>query len=485
MNKFTLFISLFLICLSTTNRNVYGQKHSDNIKQATISISNLEINSTCPGVNQTLKYSFNVNGVSVKGLWVKVEITFFDGTKNTIKNEGYANSSLDISGSYTIPSKLGPAQIEIFAYNYDPINQISYIDPTEYESITIDIRSTYLSISNISLSNTYANENMEFSFDVSGNIDKDIWVTAKVTFPNGTTQSVINQAYSGCFNTITGSVNLPSGTGNGAFQISVHKFDIVRNVSYECPHITENFVLSITENLTPGTANISNVSYKIPSVGTNIWTLHWGEEYNIEFDVTNSGETNVNVKCYSIVTPPGIDEEEMINGDYINSSYFNSNYIMHTQTLGVMEPGQTFSTVLFTDINGYCDNYGYYNLWIFTCNNGDNKVFDKKKKEFFYNTSVRPSKIIKPSPDKVAMNFDDNINVYPNPSNGIIYFDTNENLEGTIVNVYSITGAKVYSGTITTIENKINLGKVKNGFYIMELTNNEEKFHQKIQIKKH
>jgi len=56
------------------------------------------------------------------------------------------------------------------------------------------------------------------------------------------------------------------------------------------------------------------------------------------------------------------------------------------------------------------------------------------------------------------------INVYPNPSNGNFIFDFDKPITGTL-EIYNITGQKVYQQTLQTEKAEINLENLPNGMY--------------------
>ncbi|MFC2096257.1 T9SS type A sorting domain-containing protein, partial [Bacteroidota bacterium] len=77
------------------------------------------------------------------------------------------------------------------------------------------------------------------------------------------------------------------------------------------------------------------------------------------------------------------------------------------------------------------------------------------------------------------------LKVYPNPTSGLVTIelpdDFNDNYN---VNVYSLSGAQMYSTWINKSENRINLDNLKEGLYIIRLENNGKIYSQKVQLRK-
>jgi hypothetical protein len=70
---------------------------------------------------------------------------------------------------------------------------------------------------------------------------------------------------------------------------------------------------------------------------------------------------------------------------------------------------------------------------------------------------------------------------YPNPSTGLIHFDSNSKIE--TVNVYSVIGELIYTNS-QIIDNKIDLSDVKKGMYIIQMNDqNNNTTTEKILLK--
>lgn len=77
------------------------------------------------------------------------------------------------------------------------------------------------------------------------------------------------------------------------------------------------------------------------------------------------------------------------------------------------------------------------------------------------------------------------LSIYPNPTRGNITVDLPQNFTGNYnLNVYSISGAQVYSTLISKSDNRINLYNLKDGLYIIRVEHEGEVYSQKIQLRK-
>ena len=84
-----------------------------------------------------------------------------------------------------------------------------------------------------------------------------------------------------------------------------------------------------------------------------------------------------------------------------------------------------------------------------------------------------------------SINKVNDLTVYPNPTRGNITVELPQNFNGNYnLNIYSISGAQVYSTTINKSENRINLYNLKDGLYIIRVEDNGEVYSQKIQLRK-
>ena len=72
----------------------------------------------------------------------------------------------------------------------------------------------------------------------------------------------------------------------------------------------------------------------------------------------------------------------------------------------------------------------------------------------------------------------DNINIFPNPSTGIVYV-SQENSVPSEVKVYTILGKKVYSNTLTNTL-KLDLSMFNNGVYFIEIKSGNETMTERL-----
>ena len=77
------------------------------------------------------------------------------------------------------------------------------------------------------------------------------------------------------------------------------------------------------------------------------------------------------------------------------------------------------------------------------------------------------------------------LDIYPNPSNGLFNIDLPiEKIENSTLEVYSLSGSKVFSKTITESTNQIDLQQLNSGTYLIKLTKDGVIYSEKIQIRK-
>ncbi len=480
----SILLVLMLTCLFIFPSNkqvIYGQsKVNTIISSESLTISNLTLNGSCFSKDQTLQYSFNVNGDFELGIWVTIEINFADGTKSTIKNQSYTSCNVNISGSYTIPSKIGTASLNITVRKYDLKYNRIYILPKITANRNIEIIAESLSVSNIVINNTITNETMNYSFDISGNIDLWIWVITKIEYADGTLSTILNQSYANCNTTISGSVNLPSETGDANLNISVHKFDVNRNVSFMCPSVNESSSFTIIDP-PPFDLEIKKVSYHLDdNYQTVTLTIYEGEYLTFNTTIKNTGIEGTALIDF-LLTPSSITSLDPDNLPTLRQNYGVSH---RDGNIGQLEE-LSFSTDIgessYTDQN--------YTFWIMCtgAEDGDAFVYDSDSYSIkIYHTARSTTKIInfKMSKTNEIINEINELKIYPNPSTGLIHLVANENLKNYVVDVYSLTGAKIYSRTLEDSENTIDLSNLETGLYIIKLEKDEVIYHQKIQIKK-
>jgi photosystem II stability/assembly factor-like uncharacterized protein len=77
------------------------------------------------------------------------------------------------------------------------------------------------------------------------------------------------------------------------------------------------------------------------------------------------------------------------------------------------------------------------------------------------------------------------LKVYPNPSNGIVNIDLPvSKIENSTIEVYTLSGSKVYSNKVMEPSNQINLQHLNSGTYLIKLNKDGIIYTEKIQIRK-
>lgn len=76
------------------------------------------------------------------------------------------------------------------------------------------------------------------------------------------------------------------------------------------------------------------------------------------------------------------------------------------------------------------------------------------------------------------------VNIYPNPSSGIIYFSINDNYNSCEILIYNIIGKLIYQNTFNISENKLNLEGVNSGLYFIKFYFNNKSVTKKLTIVK-
>lgn len=79
-----------------------------------------------------------------------------------------------------------------------------------------------------------------------------------------------------------------------------------------------------------------------------------------------------------------------------------------------------------------------------------------------------------PTPPLSTPDFKNNIvNVYPNPSNGILFFSTANDIQMDSAKIFDSTGKLIFSAS-KIIDNKIDISNLSNGIYFISLQNDEK-----------
>lgn len=77
------------------------------------------------------------------------------------------------------------------------------------------------------------------------------------------------------------------------------------------------------------------------------------------------------------------------------------------------------------------------------------------------------------------------IKVYPNPTKGVLFIHLEENIDGSIANLYDITGMLVETVTLSSNLNELSLKtNLVNGIYLLEIRSNNDMHLQKIVLQR-
>ena len=81
------------------------------------------------------------------------------------------------------------------------------------------------------------------------------------------------------------------------------------------------------------------------------------------------------------------------------------------------------------------------------------------------------------------INYSD-FNIYPNPNNGCFEINFNNPSINTKIEIFDLTGKKIYKNTVTHEDFKININKFSSGFYLVNAIQNGKLTTKKLQILK-
>ena len=77
------------------------------------------------------------------------------------------------------------------------------------------------------------------------------------------------------------------------------------------------------------------------------------------------------------------------------------------------------------------------------------------------------------------------LKIYPNPSNGLVNIDLPSSIIGnSTVDIYTLSGSKVYSQILNESSNQLNLQHLNTGIYLIRLNKDGIIYTEKIQIRK-
>lgn len=216
---------------------------------------------------------------------------------------------------------------------------------------------------------------------------------------------------------------------------------------------------------------------KSPSVGEN----------NFSIDVANEGDYTIYAKVYS-----GLNQYQSRNITQ-TISFTPSIRLRRVDSKNDIKVISTF-TEIYDSVEVYLNNNKYSttitppaeenNLIVSVTETGTFNIYIKAYLDgVAYQSETQSLYLI-----FVGINNFSRVNdlkVYPNPSRGIVTIDLPENLNNSYtLNVYSLSGSKVYSKQINQEDNQINLESLRNGMYIIRIEDKGNVYSQKVKIQK-
>jgi trimeric autotransporter adhesin len=78
----------------------------------------------------------------------------------------------------------------------------------------------------------------------------------------------------------------------------------------------------------------------------------------------------------------------------------------------------------------------------------------------------------------------ESLNIYPNPSSGIVNVQINSNTENASYKVYNLIGKEVKAGNLTYISNKVDLSEFDNGMYTIVVSSKDGVSNSKVSLQK-
>lgn len=157
---------------------------------------------------------------------------------------------------------------------------------------------------------------------------------------------------------------------------------------------------------------------------------------------------------------------------------------LYNTTTNALVATKTFtnSYIYFNQIPGLVNNNSYY--WTVECqyNNGSSNVFAAPSSTNCTVTFGTPSTIVLNSSnsnntmktiniDAVNVSNEVEMNVYPNPSQGLVNVELNELDTNTDLTITNAIGQEVYKTNITVKNNQINIGYLPAGIYYIKYAN--------------
>jgi len=227
-------------------------------------------------------------------------------------------------------------------------------------------------------------------------------------------------------------------------------------------HITTRFEMYADEQLYGIRAYISNKS----SVGAEVKAIIY------ELDTTAQSGGVVLLAESDNYTLTAQDLGSWIDVPFIDPISLYSGYAYECGMVGFQHPSDSS----FIGLSGT------------SLYNGEHSLFDELglspssagAPTWYYITSTPMVRMnFDPSLIASAPEYKDNLNIYPNPTNGMIYISLEGYTHYDIV-INDILGKTIYKGSLSSIKNSIDLTKFGKGVYMLELKNNQQVFSKKI-----
>lgn len=150
-------------------------------------------------------------------------------------------------------------------------------------------------------------------------------------------------------------------------------------------------------------------------------------------------------------------------GKSLNNTYWSDNPLQIIVSLGLRVPFVTFSNNSFQPVNPVTNDRANKNLG-----------------EIPVSMHLDYVRVWSKNGALSTIDFNKKLKFYPNPSNGIINIDVQEEMKLTIFNA---TGQKVYNTVISNSNKTLDLSHLKSGLYFMEASSNSALMRQKFLMK--
>jgi photosystem II stability/assembly factor-like uncharacterized protein len=206
--------------------------------------------------------------------------------------------------------------------------------------------------------------------------------------------------------------------------------------------------------------------FQIPGTTEGTFTINV-EAYN-SGEVYNSSDKSVTVDFSPVIALANINDQNSvtISSDFTEEYDSIQVFVKDVYNSSVVDPASgAFATTADLPESGTYDVF--VNAYI-----GD--VAYKSNTESISFTFVG-----------INLNKAKSLNVYPNPTQGNVNIELPDNFNGNYtIDVYSLSGSKVYSKLVNKNDNQVNLESLNNGMYIIRLENDGNVYSQKIKVRK-